>query len=880
MQIGTPFGKTFVLKSILTFSTAIAGVLDAYAVNNKTPELVFDFDDEYYRVAESDSTFDSSITHSRASNATMLDADGLLKWAPHNLLTYSEDFRSGWTVIGCNVSANTAIAPDGSSTADTLTHTILTGYLTRTIPISSSSTYTFSIFVKGAAGEKFRILLREHNGSSSASATEHVLTGDWDLVTVTNTFLPDNTGCRAQVTGSTSPGYAVNLYIWGAHVYRSDLGGMVNNPDRGDSYVPTTSAARYLARRGHHVFNGVEWVNEGLLVESEARTNLMVSSNDFLPANNYWQEYIASNRVTVTATQEAGPDGQTSMTLLNDAAIASAPHGITTLYDQTGITVNNGENFTVSCYLKNKDRRYVTLVGSGLNSNNWFAATIDLVDGSITQTGAGASGNLVQAVVEPLFNGIYRLAVTGNAADSASRASVWIFLSDTATPTYGAYGQSLHDGAGLGVYIYGAQLEAGSTPSSYIPTNGATVTRAAETLTVPAANLPWPEPEVIGEELVTNGTFNDTSWWGVDASWTIADGVATVTGNDQLYSPANWVSSAVPVLISFDVTQVDTAGLLIVIATNPTIQAVSITTTGTYTVVAYFNTVDRLRFGSGSGSTFRGSIDNISVREINPLTLSIQMDGRMTYADEGVTPNVGFVNWFDDADNYIQLRVDTNAALTGRPGFIQEAAIVTDFVFGSDTFYSPGINVPFNIASRHGSTFINGAVDGTALTENTTPTALPDLETTDLNLAFDYMGTIRTFRMWADDLADEGIALASTTAPRIFGVPTISGLHYVGFTLTASSASLVVAVPDSTTSWQWLRDGVAISGATSSTYTITQDDTGSVISVQQTETNAAGTASATSSATTAITQLPVTVIQQRDQQPILDREQQLILLRA
>jgi hypothetical protein len=68
-----------------------------------------------------------------------------------------------------------------------------------------------------------------------------------------------------------------SFYAWGAHLYRSDLGGMVDNPDQSagfETYVPTTSAARYLPRRGHHVWNGSAWVNEGLLHESEARTNL------------------------------------------------------------------------------------------------------------------------------------------------------------------------------------------------------------------------------------------------------------------------------------------------------------------------------------------------------------------------------------------------------------------------------------------------------------------------------------------------------------------------------------------------------------------------------------------------------------------------------
>jgi hypothetical protein len=82
-------------------------------------------------------------------------------------------------------------------------------------------------------------------------------------------------------------------------------------------------------------------------------------------------------------------------------------------------------------------------------------------------------------------------------------------------------------------------------------------------------------------------------------------------------------------------------------------------------------------------------------------------------------------------------------------------------VQGSVTAYTPGVLVPYNIASRHGSTFINGAVDGVALTADTTPVALPDLSATDFNLGFDYMGTISMLRVWADDLADVGIAEAT-----------------------------------------------------------------------------------------------------------------------
>lgn len=82
-------------------------------------------------------------------------------------------------------------------------------------------------------------------------------------------------------------------------------------------------------------------------------------------------------------------------------------------------------------------------------------------------------------------------------------------------------------------------------------------------------------------------------------------------------------------------------------------------------------------------------------------------------------------------------------------------------------------------------------------------------------------------------------------APVITGVPTISGTATVGNVLTASPAS-VTGTPSPTRTWQWVRDGVDISGATSITYTLTGEDYGVTITVRQTETNVAGSANATS----------------------------------
>ena len=78
---------------------------------------------------------------------------------------------------------------------------------------------------------------------------------------------------------------------------------------------------------------------------------------------------------------------------------------------------------------------------------------------------------------------------------------------------------------------------------------------------------------------------------------------------------------------------------------------------------------------------------------------------------------------------------------------------------------------------------------------------------------------------------------------------TISGTPAVGQTLSAHSGG-VSGVPTPAESYQWLANGVAIPGATSSTYTLTPANYGQQVSVTVTETNSLGALSLTSSGAT------------------------------
>jgi hypothetical protein len=735
-------------------------------VNGQYPKLLFNFEDNYYLTNGSSKSLNDAFTFTRNGNATMVDSDGLIKWAPHNLLTYSEQFdNAAWVKTNATVENNVIVAPDGATTADKIIASATSSVehsTQQTIAIVSNQE-TFSVYVK--AGEYDYVMLRTNIGGSwdaggvifnlASGTVGSTGTGidfaqiqsvgeGWYLCSITYDDrqrnlvqihpMPSDGGVVGSEILYTGDG-ASGIYIWGAHLYRSDLGGMVNNPDRGDSYVPTTSLAVYLPRRGHHKYNGDQWVNKGILVESEPRTNLWLYSND--PTQSAWS---FSNEVTrPTSASTTGLDGETSgYALIPTTALSSH-------YVAQQFSLTSGNSYTFSFYLKQNGYRYIQIVVGGAYSADDYA-NFDLQDGVVGNTSATAT-----ATIKDEGNGWFRCSCTFPADATATGSSGIGFiqsLTDGRVPTFAADGVS-------GVYVHQAQLELGSTPSSLIPTNGSSVTRAAETVTVPYANLPWPEPTYIGDELVTNGTFDTDSDWTLGTGWSISGGVATAVSSSVNINQNISNQQGKILLIEFDVIM--TGGTYLRAEIGSTFGA-NITSSGRYSTILIPSTTSGLLYIYGNN--FSGSIDNISVREINPLSVSIAMAGEINYADEGGY-DVKIFSWQKDLDNRIVADIYNAGALTGQVQFTQEIAGVADQSIGAGSDYAPDINVPFNIASRNGSTFINGAVDGVALTANTTPTALPDLSATNLTIATDYMGTVSEFRIWDRDIGDTGIAEAT-----------------------------------------------------------------------------------------------------------------------
>lgn len=169
-------------------------------------------------------------------------------------------------------------------------------------------------------------------------------------------------------------------------------------------------------------YNPTTLAAKGLLVEG-ARTNSLVNSNSFAAP---WNAINA----TVSANSTTSPDGTNNATLVT----ASATNG--SLYQQ--------------------------FVGS----------TATLYQGSIWIKRASGTGaiKLIDAA-----GGRQTVTVTANwARYTAALTSV------SSTPFFGIEIAT----SGDAVYIYGAQSEAGSFPTSYIPTTTAAVARAAETFSI------------------------------------------------------------------------------------------------------------------------------------------------------------------------------------------------------------------------------------------------------------------------------------------------------------------------------------------------------------------------------------------------------------
>lgn len=459
---------------------------------------------------------DPRITFSRISSGTYFDQNGVLQTAlagvarfDHdpttgeslgllveeartNSVTYS-DFQSGWSTTELTVVPNAAVAPDGTMTATKLIPTTATSwhFIDKASSLTSSQRCV-SVFVKAAEISEVYVGIYAYTGqggvfdlttgtTSSTGATITPYPNGWYRVSYQVSYagrytLVIHPGTRTNtVAGNGVDG----IYVWGAQYE--------NGASFPTSYIPTpatftsrASTATYYDANGVIQTAGIDVARSNAYFPDEngifrpAGLLLEAAGTNYRPISTPAPSGIVStsSRVSLSTTTQTTP-ANTQDALLHEALISVSS---TQEYFQGYAFIPTTGKIVTSVFVKNISATKIRLSGDPSNQGYYSGinSTIDFTVSppTITKgTGVG-SGPLIEAGLVPLPNGWYRayqvidLDISSvTPPNGKTRASVPVFVN-------GVSGQQF--------LSWGYQIEAGNYPTSYIPTSGSTVTRAAD----------------------------------------------------------------------------------------------------------------------------------------------------------------------------------------------------------------------------------------------------------------------------------------------------------------------------------------------------------------------------------------------------------------
>ena len=447
---------------------------------------------------------DPRITFVRNATAPYYDGQ-TTALAEQNLLLQSQDFRNTadagstrpWLYSGITNTYGAAIAPDGTTTANYLQETATTAVhrldssAVNSVTLGSTAALTCSIYFKKGLGLTAPDWIQISTGGASSTYTNFNLTtglvgnfGGGQGITVTNPIALSDGWYRCIVTLATAnagihyfyPAFTNNTnptsrYPSYLGTITSDVqmwGFQIEQRSSATAYTKTTTTAitNYIpqlmtAPAGVARFDCDPLTGNslGLLIE-ESRTNLVLQSQ------------FASGFTFVRTTQNINtiiaPDG----TLTASKIIPTNVNGSHAFYK--GVTVVSGTSSTWSGYFKAGE--YNTIHLNCQASASIYIVKFNLTSG--TSTNVSGTGT---ASITLVGNGWYRCTAT---ATTASTSGYWQFdICDNS-------GNTVYTGDGYsGIYIWGAQLEAGSFATSYIPTVASTVTRAADSASMTGTNF-------------------------------------------------------------------------------------------------------------------------------------------------------------------------------------------------------------------------------------------------------------------------------------------------------------------------------------------------------------------------------------------------------
>ena len=403
------------------------------------------------------------LSFTRASNGTRINSAGLVEVVAWNLAEYSEDFSNAfWTKQQSSITANATTAPNGTSTADKLvedtSNSVHRMFNNGAVAISTSDGTTYSFYLKSAGRTRAWVrdndivgaLFNLSNGtivSTEGTATATITSaGDgWYRCTITRVNSNGNGRLIVYLDNGTSDSYTGNgtdgVFIWGAQL---------NIGSTAKPYFPTTDRLNVPRLTYQNGGGGCP----SLLLEKQS-TNLLSYSEQF--DNAAWSKTNA----TITANATTSPDGTQNADKLVENT-STGEHYII----RVSATSTIGVAYTLSWYMKAGERNAVSLYNYSMNN---LTAIFNANTGVATYVSGGTSYSVS---MESVGNGWYRCIATSNASDTNQDFALRLVQSGT-TINYTGDGTS-------GIFIWGAQLEASSYPTSYIPTTSSSATRVAD----------------------------------------------------------------------------------------------------------------------------------------------------------------------------------------------------------------------------------------------------------------------------------------------------------------------------------------------------------------------------------------------------------------